>query len=195
MSPPVSTSIPWAVWQSTITQWAQRASGLSVVWARQAENAPQVRKPYVLLDMISITRRGQSDGVKMIDDGAGNIDFATYGIRRIVLNVQVVANAHGSLADSAYVWAEELQNSIDTTPDLQPFVQVGLGVVDVSSIRDLGSIEQSQYVSRVTFDITFEGAIANRGTWTGPPIERAIGTGELEGDATPELSFDTENQE
>src|SRR6187549_2927473 len=134
MSPPTNTTIPWQLWQDAISDWAERASGLEIVWARQAENPVQARKPYVLLDIQNVTRRG-GDGVKMIaDPDTGILSAATYGIRRFVLNVQIVANARGTLADSALAWAEELQNSIDTGPFLGGFVAVGLGVSDFTEI-------------------------------------------------------------
>lgn len=193
MSPPTNTTIPWQAWQSAMQSWAEGASGLPVIWARQAENPPQVRKPYVLLDIISVARRGQSDGVTMVDDGAGGVDAATYGIREIILNVQVIANARGTLADSAFAWAEEMQNSIDIGPDLQKFVTVGLGVSEVTKTRDIGSMEQSQFVSRVTFDIIFEGAVARTGSWKASAVARVIGDGDVDGNSTPELTFDVES--
>lgn len=192
MSPPTNTTIPWQLWQDTITTWAAN-SGLQVVWAKQSENPPQVRKPYVLLDLVTVARRGQADGVHFEqNEDTGVLEATIYGTRRLLLNVQVVANASGKWADSAFAWAEELNNDIDTDPALRPFVEAGLSICDVGPVRDLGAFEQSQFISRATFDVTLEGGIARTGSFNVEPIERVVGSGNVDENPDTELTFDVD---
>lgn len=194
MSGPTNTAIDWQAWQEAITKWARDATGnLRVMWARQAVNAPQPAKPYVLLDIISSKRRGSDGLAYVLDVPTGMLVATSYGTRQIVLNVQVVAEANGLLAQSAMAWAEEMQNELESGASLQAFVNVGLAVCDFGQARDLAAFEQSQFVSRATFDVVLEGAAVKGGTRSNPAVVQIIGNGDVEGNSTPELTFDVED--
>lgn len=194
MSGPTDTAVNWAAWQTVITKWAKDATGLRIMWARQATNAPQPAKPYVLLDIISSVRRG-NDGVGWaLDSGTGLLVAKGYGTRQVVVNVQVVADATGLLAESAMAWAEELQNALDSGSAVQEFVAVGLAICDLGQARDLGAFEQSQFVSRVTFDMVLEGAAVKQGSKTAAPVAEIIGNAIVDDNPTPALTFDVKGE-
>jgi len=193
MSPP-AIGTPWVAWKTAWSDWVA-ASGIAVVWAKQAENPPQLRKPYALLDVLSMQPIGVDERQRVyVAANANGRQLLEHlaGVRRVVLNVQVVTNATGQLADSAWAWADEIQGSLDRSPINAALNAAGLAVTQVSQIRDISAIEQSQFVSRVTFDLTFEGAYFRSDPMGGQWVERAVGDGDVEGNSDPELTFDTE---
>jgi hypothetical protein len=180
----------WEKWQNALYAWAVETTGLEAVWAAQATDAPQLRKPYILLDVLAVVARGEDNKVlESANDGA-DFSVTTAGQREITVNLQVVSNATGSLADSGFAWAEELHASLHA--GAATLSDAGLFFQGVGTLTDLNTVEQSQYVSRVSMDITFTVAAVKRGAATGPAIQRIIGSGDVEGNSDPEITFDVE---
>ena len=188
MSPPLATQVPWARWQKAWYDWAA-ASGLEVVWTKDGANPPLPRAPYVRLDIITSAQVGD-EGFKYVDAGNGNLAATTYSVRRVRLNVQVVANAKASFSENAWAWADELQASAWREPHRSSFRAAGLGVNAVGDMNDLSAVDQSQYLSRVSFDITFDGAAVKAGAFTVGKVSRVIGGSDFGTTEAPEISFD-----
>lgn len=181
--------IPWALWRTTLSQWAQ-LSGLPVVWARQVTNPPQVPKTYALLDIVSVEQVGLDEQQYVFDTAAGLLRENVVGVRQVVFNVQVFAPATGKWEESAWPWIDDLQASFARTSVQVLFQNSGMARIDASTARDISNIEGVQFNSRVTLDITFLCAYYRPDLVGGPAIARVIGSGDLEGNAANEVDFD-----
>lgn len=190
--------IPWDKWQKALHDWAAEwtpagADKCQVVWAEQETNAPQPKRPFVKLQVLSTRKRGEDGFVSSYDSTLANgkqLQQAQYGTRELRINVQVFANAKGRLLESAFARAQELADSLDNPTALEPLVEAGLGVTNVGEVQDLSEIEQSQYAGRASFDVRFEGAAVQEGAVSGQYIQRVIGEGDVEGNSDPEVTFD-----
>lgn len=191
MSPPFSTSIPLAKWQAALTAWVE-ASGLQVAWAKQEGNPPERRKPYCRLDLISLSVVGTDEQGQIFKESTQELTRTLQGTRELVVNVQVVANVKADLAESAWSWINELVSTLETDEVAQSFKDAGLSVSSVGSITDIGVLEQSHYIARTSFDLTLLGAFYRENPTTSNWVNRTIGSGDLEGNSTPEIVFDVQ---
>ena len=185
--------IPWDVWQAALAAWARTWGCGEVVWAKQETNAPQPRRPFIKLDIMTTTKVGEDGLASSFDPDAANgeqFKQARYGTRRLRLNVQVFANATGRLSESAMARAQALADSLDNPEALATLVEAGLGVSNVGDVADLSQIEQSQFAGRASFDVIMEGAAVKQGAVSGQWIQRVIGEGDVEGNSAPEVTFD-----
>ncbi len=192
--------IDWQTWRMAWSEWATEWSGgLVVIWAKQETNAPVPSRPYVLLDVLGVAKAGGEDGlVAVFDEAAENGKQFTqtqYGTRRVRLNVQVFAKSTGLLEESALAQAQSLADSLDNPQALAPLVVAGLGVERIGDVLDLTGIEHSQFGGRASFDATFAGAAVKAKAVTGQWIQRAIGEGDVEGNSSPEITFDVDTGE
>jgi len=186
--PPVN-GIPWALWRTTLAQWAQ-LSGLPVVWARQATNPPQMPKTYALLDVVSVEQIGLDEQQNILDTATGLIRENIVGVRQVVFNVQVFAPATGRWEESAWPWIDDLQASFGRTSVQVLLQNSGMSRINASTARDISNIEGAQFNSRVTLDITFLCAYYRPDLVGGPAIARVIGAGDIEDNVGNEVNFD-----
>ncbi len=188
MSPP-STGSPLETWRKAWSAWA-RSAGLEVAWAKQAENPPERRRPYVRLEVLSLKTVGVDGQTHVFDETTQKMNRVLEGLREVVLSVQVVANAAPELEGSAWAWADELLGTLETDENAAAFKEAGLSVSSVGTVVDLGAFEQSEYVGRTTFDVTFLGAYYRVNPTAGGWIGEITGSGDVEGNSDPELTFD-----
>src|SRR5262245_36629479 len=132
MSPPVTGS-PFGTWQRAWTDWIE-GMGLAVAWARQADNPPAPRKPFVRLQVLSISQLGTDAEGQEFDEDAQTMRRSLAGLREIVLNVQVVANAKPDLRESAWAWMDELTGRLRTDETAEALRQAGLSVSSVGLV-------------------------------------------------------------
>lgn len=188
MAPPTN-GIPWALWRTTLSTWAQM-SGLPIVWARQEVNPPQRPPTYALLDIVSFEQIGFDEQQYVYNASTGKLQENLLGIRELVLNVQVFAPATGKWEDSAWPWIEDLQSSFGRTEVQVLLTSVGLARSDASVARDISSLEGVQFNSRVTLDFTFNAAFYRQDPVGGPAVTRVVGSGDLEDNPGDEVDFD-----
>ncbi len=195
MSPPL-LGASFQRWKSVFSDWVESTSGLGLVWAGQSENPPQRRKPYALLQLLNLSKVGEDEIQRGLSepDGNGNQKLLhnLAGVRAGVLQVQVITNASGQLADTAWIWADELQSKLGSVAQMDLFNEAGISIKQVGILQDLSAIEQSQAVSRVLFTVNFEAAFYRKDPTGGQWIGRVIGSGDVEGNLDPELTFDVE---
>ncbi len=190
MSPPAGGS-PFTKWQRAWTSWVEGV-GLDVVWTKQADNPPEHRKPYARLDIVSKSVVGTDEQSQIFSVEAQAMHRVLRGVRQIVVNVQVISNAKPELGESAWAWIDEIEAVLQTDEVSAAFKAAGLAVMGVGQAVDLGQLEQSQYVSRVSLDVTFEAAFYRVSPSAGGWINEIVGSGDLEGNSTPEITFDVE---
>lgn len=190
MSPPV-TGAPFGTWQAAWAAWAE-SSGLSCAWARQAGNPPEMRKPFVRLEVLTVRTLGNDAKGQVFDEDAEEMRETIAGLREITLGVQVVANSKPDMRESAWAWMDELIGTLKDDARAEAFRQAGLSVSSVGQIIDLGGLEQSEFVSRVNCDVVFIGAYYRLAPDPSGWINRVIGTGDVEGNPDPEITFDVE---
>lgn len=184
-----TTQASWAAWQQAWYDWAA-LSGITVVWSRDAANPPAPALPFVRLDVLSMTQIGEEGTHDEVAPDGDNIEVTTYSNRRIRLNCQVAAKAKGEFAKNAWAFADELQASLRRDAARDIFREAGLSMQEVGDLTDISAIEQQQFVSRVSFDVQFIGAAVKPAAFTAPRVKRIVGSGDLEGDTTPETTFD-----
>lgn len=191
MSPPANSGSPWETWRKAWSAWA-RGVGLDIAWANQSDNPPERRKPYARLQVLSVRALGTDEQTEVFNEIMSEQNRVLQGLREITLSVQVIANAKPLLGESAWAWADEMASVLETDETAEALRQAGLSVSSVGQAVDLGGLEQSQYVSRVTFEVVFLGAFYRRNPAAGGWVDRIIGEGDLEGNSSPELTFDVE---
>jgi hypothetical protein len=114
------------------------------------------------------------------------------GVRQVVINVQVFAPATGKWEESAWPWIDDLQASFGRTDVQTLFQSAGMARVNSGQARDISALEDSQFNSRVSLDITFLCAFYREDPVGLDYINRVIGSGDLEGNDDPEIDFDVE---
>ncbi len=193
MSPPLNGS-PLATWRKAWAEWV-RGVGLGVAWAKQSDNPPERRRPYVRMEVLSLRSVGTDEQGQVFNEDTQEQHRTLQGLREVVLNVQVVANAKPELEESAWAWADELLTTLETDEVAGAFRDAGLAVQQAGTILDIGALEQSEYVGRASFDVTFLAAYYRVNPVAGGWVNRIVGSGDLEGNTDPELVFDVEGPE
>ncbi len=154
-------SIAWEDVEQALVDWASETTGLEVAWAE--ENAPQLDRPYVVLDWLSFPTAIGDDYFADTLDG-DEIERSLEGVRDATVNVQVHASSTRAGANAAY-YCDLLANSLASdSVVLDHFAPVRMAPWDWQTISKGDFAEDGKAVSRAGFDIRFGFSAGTGGT-------------------------------
>lgn len=152
-----TTMIDWASWQKALSDWAASA-GVPIIWAAQSDNAPQPKRPFIMLQVMSVERIGFDGAHDTITGSRRSIQREYYGQRRLTLTVQCFAWETGRLNESAVSYLEALRDNLDRQDTIEALDAAGLAWTTTGRIANLAEIEGGQFIGRASMDVVFEGA-------------------------------------
>lgn len=143
----------WATLQNALYAFANGATGLTTVWARQ--NAPRPAYPFQVLEIIAESQAGQ-DEIRYSAPSGGLITPTVCGLRGFTMSVQIhtLAPPEG-VAQGARDYVATLRTALKKAALVKILRDAGIAISSAQPSHVLAEEVEGRWIARGLLDIQF----------------------------------------